>query len=196
MNNLTRKPKLLGACSGDASSPQCGCDAPVAFFQTQGKMTRPPATMASPAHFCDGASQPHAGQLRLSGLIKPFAVALLAAALPCEDLFAQKAAVGQAWPSAIPCRIQDGMNPDLFVMTLGEVQTPIADGVFDPVKDEVVLKDGTVKTNYYRDVLGVKFYQPNPIFRNHRPAGAHGITTTIESLPRRYSATRNGSPPT
>jgi hypothetical protein len=138
-------------------------------------MTRPPATMASPAHFCDGASQPHAGQLRLSGLIKPFAVALLAAALPCEDLFAQKAAVGQAWPSAIPCRIQDGMNPDLFVMTLGEVQTPIADGVFDPVKDEVVLKDGTVKTNYYRDVLGVKFYQP--LDKSHFPQPPSGWCT-------------------
>lgn len=45
-------------------------------------------------------------------------------------------------------------------MTLGNVETPIADGVFDPVKDEVTLKDGSVKTNYYRDVLGVKFYQP------------------------------------
>src|ERR1039458_3327153 len=31
---LTRKPKLPGAGGGDASSPQCGCDAPVAFFQT------------------------------------------------------------------------------------------------------------------------------------------------------------------
>ena len=66
----------------------------------------------------------------------------------------------QAWPRPIPCRIQDGANQDLFVMTLGNVATPIADGVFDPVKDEVTLNDGSVKKNYYRDVLGMKQYQP------------------------------------
>ena len=66
----------------------------------------------------------------------------------------------QAWPHPIPCRIQDSANQDLFVMTLGNVATPIAEGVFDPVKDEVTLNDGSVKKNYYRDVLGVKQYQP------------------------------------
>lgn len=66
----------------------------------------------------------------------------------------------RSWPHPIPCRISDGANPDLLVMTLGNVDTPIADGVFDPVKDCVTLKDGSRKTNYYRDVLGVKFYQP------------------------------------
>lgn len=71
-----------------------------------------------------------------------------------------EASAGQPWPHPIPCRIQEGPNPDLFVMTLGDIQTPIADGIFDPVKDEVTLKDGTVKRNYYRDGLGVKFYQP------------------------------------
>ena len=45
-------------------------------------------------------------------------------------------------------------------MTLGDVETPVAQGVFDPVRDAVTLKDGSVKTNYYRDTLGVKFYQP------------------------------------
>jgi hypothetical protein len=56
--------------------------------------------------------------------------------------------------------VREGANPDLFVMTLGDVDTPIADGVFDPLKDEVTLKDGSVKSDYYRDVLGVKQYQP------------------------------------
>ncbi len=70
------------------------------------------------------------------------------------------AAAGRAWPQVIPCRIQDGTNRDLFVMTLGDVKTPIAGGVFDPVKDEVTLKDNTVISNYYRDVRGIKFYQP------------------------------------
>jgi hypothetical protein len=64
------------------------------------------------------------------------------------------------WPHVIPCRTHDGTNRDLFVMTLGNVQTTVADGIFDPMKDEVKLKDDTVISNYYRDVLGVKFYQP------------------------------------
>jgi alpha-galactosidase len=69
------------------------------------------------------------------------------------------AVTGRAWPQVIPCRVQDGTNRDLFVMTLGDVKTPIAGGTFDPVKDEVTLKDNTVISNYYRDVRGIKFYQ-------------------------------------
>jgi hypothetical protein len=64
-----RKPKLPGVGSGDASSPPCGGDAPVAFFQTPEKTPRQPATRASPAPFCDGASQPPTGQLRFSGSV-------------------------------------------------------------------------------------------------------------------------------
>jgi hypothetical protein len=64
------------------------------------------------------------------------------------------------WPGPVPCRIQDGTNRDLLVMTLGRVETPLADGIFDPVKDEVKLKDGGIKEDYYRDALGVKYYQP------------------------------------
>lgn len=71
-----------------------------------------------------------------------------------------RAAEPAQWPHPIPCRIQDGANPDLFVMTLGNVQTPVATGVFDPAKDQVTLNDGTIKTNYYRDVLGVTYYRP------------------------------------
>ena len=66
------------------------------------------------------------------------------------------------WPRVIPARISDGANSDLFVMTLGEVNTPLAQGTFDPVRDQVTLKDGTVIRNYYRDTLGVKFYKPIP----------------------------------
>src|SRR5215469_6381175 len=44
-----------------------------------------------------------------------------------------------AWPAPIPCRVRDGANRDLLVMTLGDVETPLADGVFDPLKDEVTL---------------------------------------------------------
>jgi hypothetical protein len=72
----------------------------------------------------------------------------------------EESKTSKAWPYPIPCRVQDGTNPDLLVMTLGDVKTPIVQGVFDPVKDTVTLNDGTVRTNYYRDTLGVKFYQP------------------------------------
>lgn len=64
------------------------------------------------------------------------------------------------WPHLIPCRIHEGANKDLFVMTLGDTKTPLADGMFDPAKDEVILNDGTVIKNYYRDSLGIKFYKP------------------------------------
>ncbi len=73
---------------------------------------------------------------------------------------AQETTPAENWPHPIPCRTHDGTNSDLLVMTLGQVDTPLADGTFDPVKDAVTLKDGNILTNYYRDVLGVKFYQP------------------------------------
>ncbi len=44
-------------------------------------------------------------------------------------------------------------------MTLGDPQTPLADGIFDPTKDAVTLRDGSVKTNYFQDTLKVPFYQ-------------------------------------
>lgn len=73
---------------------------------------------------------------------------------------AEQSGAADGWPRLIPCRIRDGNNPDLFVMTFGNIDTALADGWFDPAKDQVRLKDGTVMTNYFRDVLGVKFYQP------------------------------------
>ncbi len=94
---------------------------------------------------------------------RPILSALLAAACIANGqavLAADAHDAGLPWPRPIPCRIQDGPNRDLLVMTLGDVQTPLADGTFNPVSDEVKLKDGTVKENYYRDVLGVKYYQP------------------------------------
>ncbi len=66
----------------------------------------------------------------------------------------------KAWPHLVPCRIHEGSNPDLFVMTLGDVKTSLADGLFDPAKDEVILNDGRIIKNYYRDSLGIRFYKP------------------------------------
>lgn len=62
--------------------------------------------------------------------------------------------------SLVPCRIRDSANPDIFFMSLGNVQTPIADGFYDPLKDEVTLKDGKAIKNYFRDVLGIKYFKP------------------------------------
>ncbi|MBC7360726.1 MAG: NPCBM/NEW2 domain-containing protein [Candidatus Aminicenantes bacterium] len=63
-------------------------------------------------------------------------------------------------PEQLPCRIQDGLNPDLMVMTLGNVQTPLADGTFYPYEDRVVLKNGQEIKNYFKNKLGIKYFQP------------------------------------
>ena len=63
-------------------------------------------------------------------------------------------------PEKLLCRIQDGKNPDLMVMTLGNVNTPLADGYFYPYEDKVVLKNGQEIENYYKEHLGIKYYTP------------------------------------
>jgi hypothetical protein len=63
-------------------------------------------------------------------------------------------------PGGIPCRIHDRGAQDLFVLTLGDVHTPLAEGVFDPAADRVTLATGRVIDHYYRDSLGVKYYTP------------------------------------
>src|SRR4030095_2903242 len=66
----------------------------------------------------------------------------------------------KSWPHPIPARVRDSGNKDLFVMTLGEVNPSIADGMFDPIKDELRLKDRSVLRNYYRDTLKIKYFKP------------------------------------
>ena len=70
------------------------------------------------------------------------------------------AAANRAWPHPIPLRVRDGANRDLMVMTLGDVETSLADGMYDPRSDQATLKDGSVIERYYRDKLGVKYFQP------------------------------------
>src|SRR5215813_2366558 len=68
-------------------------------------------------------------------------------------------AANKSWPHPIPLRVRDGANRDLMVMTLGDVDTPLADGTYDPTTDEASLNDGSKLTNYYRDKLGVKYFK-------------------------------------
>lgn len=65
-----------------------------------------------------------------------------------------------AWPRIIPARVNDTGSKDLFIMTLGEVATPLAQGTYDPVSDRLTLKSGKTMEHYYRDSLGIKFYKP------------------------------------
>jgi len=92
--------------------------------------------------------------------MKRFIVTAFSVLLCGAILSGQPSAPTDTWPRTIPCRVQDGTNRDLFVMTLGEVETPLADGRYDPLTDAVTLNDGQVRKNYYRDVLGVKYFQP------------------------------------
>ncbi len=77
-----------------------------------------------------------------------------------------------AWPYPIPCRIHDGTNKNLWIMTLGDPQSPLADGVFDPVSDQVKLNDGSVKSNYFKDSLDVASY--HPLDKSHFPLPPSG----------------------
>jgi hypothetical protein len=92
------------------------------------------------------------------------------------------AQTAKSWPYPIPCRIQDGNDPDLLVATLGDVDTPLAQGVFDPAKDQVTLNNGTVKEHYYRDTLGVTYYQP--IDKTRFPLPPSGWCTWYYYYPR------------
>ncbi|MEA1886126.1 MAG: NPCBM/NEW2 domain-containing protein [Bacteroidota bacterium] len=79
------------------------------------------------------------------------------------------------WPYSVPARISDEDNNELFLMALGNVKTSLADGVFDPVKDEIILNDGTVIPHWYRDSLGLKYY--NPIDKEIFPLPPSGFCT-------------------
>jgi hypothetical protein len=93
-------------------------------------------------------------------LMKYLACLIMLSLTVCHSFSASPRLDDRTWPHPIPARMADSANQDLFIMTLGNVQTPLAQGTFDPVKDTVTLNDGTVKANYYRDTLGIRFYKP------------------------------------
>jgi len=46
------------------------------------------------------------------------------------------------------------------VTLLGEVETPLAQGTYDPVADRVTLRDGTVLEDYFKTTLDIPYYEP------------------------------------
>jgi len=64
------------------------------------------------------------------------------------------------WPRPVPIRLKPDGRDELFVTTLGEVETPLADGWFDPSRDRVETEDGRVIEDYYRQQLEIPFFEP------------------------------------
>ena len=80
-----------------------------------------------------------------------------------------------AWPTIVPCRIEDSGNLDLFLMTLGDVETPLSQGSYDPRTDDVTLSDGTVMHRYFQDTLRIKYF--TPIDKSIFPLPPSGLCT-------------------
>jgi len=108
---------------------------------------------------------------------------------------AMDAAPNRGWPHPIPLRVRDGANRDLMVMTLGDVETALAEGMYDPTTDEATLKDGSIIKNYYREKLGVKYFKAidKTNFPLPHQVGAPGITTISRLMRRRSSRMPVGS---
>ncbi|MGW8268420.1 MAG: hypothetical protein ACWGSQ_18780 [Longimicrobiales bacterium] len=64
------------------------------------------------------------------------------------------------WPRPIPMRLQPPEESDVLVTLLGEVETPLAQGTYDPVADRVTLRDGTVLEDYFKTTLEIPYYEP------------------------------------
>ncbi len=64
------------------------------------------------------------------------------------------------WPAPFACRLEEGSNRDLFLMSLGKVKTPLAPATYDPVNDKVVLPDGSEIEHYFQDKLKIKYFKP------------------------------------
>ena len=64
------------------------------------------------------------------------------------------------WPRPIPMRLPPPEEDDVFVTLLGEVETPLSQGTYDPVADRVTLEDGTVLEDYFKGTLDVPYYEP------------------------------------
>lgn len=63
------------------------------------------------------------------------------------------------WPRPIPIRLEPPEGGDVFVTLLGDVETPLAQGTYDPVADRVSLEDGTVLPDYFKTTLDIPYYR-------------------------------------
>ena len=82
---------------------------------------------------------------------------LLTLMISCLSAYSQD---DKNWPHPVPCRIKNNTNPDLFIMTLGDVQTKLSQGIFYPDKDLVILNNGTKIKDYYKNTLKIKYFKP------------------------------------
>jgi len=64
------------------------------------------------------------------------------------------------WPRPVPARVAPDSPDGVFVMTLGDVKTPLANATYDPEADRLVRADGAAIERYYADTLGVPFFSP------------------------------------
>lgn len=65
-----------------------------------------------------------------------------------------------AWPRPVPMRARPTGRDDVFVLTLGDAETPLASGTYDPMADRATLNGGGAIDNYYKQSLGVAEYRP------------------------------------
>jgi len=67
------------------------------------------------------------------------------------------------WPREIPARVlsaDDDAASGIAAFALGEVRPPLANARFDPTTDTLFAADGSEVPHYYRDKLGITFYEP------------------------------------
>lgn len=77
---------------------------------------------------------------------------------------------GAVIPEQIPCIVES--NDRLLFLTLGEPEVTVKQGVYHPYLDRVVLSDGRVLDDYYRDVLGLRWFEP--LDKSHHPLPPSG----------------------
>lgn len=75
-----------------------------------------------------------------------------------------------ALPESIPCIVAS--DDRLLFLTLGEPEVSVKQGVYHPHEDRVVLADGRVLEHYFRDVLGLGWFEP--LNKEHHPLPASG----------------------
>jgi len=78
----------------------------------------------------------------------------------------------QTWPYPIPCRINSDVSQNVMFITLGNVITPLAQGMFYPQKDQIILNNGQIFNDYYKNSLNLQYYNPiNKAFYPLPPCG-------------------------